>query len=144
MQFITVFTTTSMRRPREISTANRLIYAVLVATFILDLYELWYGDIGLPEAIISWVIYALIALIPYGLNRGNKAARTWFCICFAVSVVLVVLLLLSADSMSDRRWVASILATAADLWILRLLFSTSASAWLGAGGIVRLNIKVRN
>lgn len=120
----------TMQKPQEISTAAKLIYITILATFILDIYKVWTGKIGIIESVISWFIYLLIALIPYGLIKGKKSARTWYCVCVALSLVFIVLFIFYPSSMSPLRWWGSGITAMLDIWILLLLFSPAASAWL--------------
>jgi len=96
----------------------------------LDVYELWIERLGVAESVLSWTVYLLIALIPYGLNNRRKGARTAYCAIFFISVVFIALFAFSPGAMSSLRWLAVGVCTALDVWILVLLFSPAASSWL--------------
>ncbi len=122
-----------MQKPRQIDQACMLIIWPLLVTVVLDIFELVTNYIYWIPTLITWFIYLLIALIPYHLNKQKRSARIWFCLYFAMTVLMTLLLLVeptALKSLSALRLAITVIQVLIQTYVLALLFSAPISAWL--------------
>jgi hypothetical protein len=122
-----------MQKPTQIDQACKLIIWPLLVTVALDIFELATQQIYWMPTLIAWVIYLLIALIPYNLNKQKRGARIWFCIYFAITVLATLLLLFEPTvlkSVSALRLAITVIQVLIETYVLALLFSAPVSLWL--------------
>jgi hypothetical protein len=119
-----------MNKPNGVNQAVIGIWATIILSAVATLINKWIGDISMGEFVSTIIIYGVICIFPYKINKGSNAARYVYLVFFAISILFMLAGMGSEVPKIDL--ILSVLLIPVEIFIIFRLFQPEASEWFAS------------